>query len=83
MERQAVVRVAWGCGLALAGLGIGVWMAVGPPARPLAAVVLLVTVVAVAGMQLFSDRWGRNVFLVWGSSIGFLLTMWGRSGGSM
>ena len=77
MERQAVVRVAWGCGLALAGLGIGVWMAVGSPPRPLAAALLIGVVFAVAGMQLFSDRWGRNAFLIWGSSVGFLLTMSG------
>jgi len=77
MDRQAVVRTASGCGLALAGLGIGVWMAAGSPPRPLAAALLIGVVFAVAGMQLFSDRWGRNAFLIWGSSIGFLFAMWG------
>ena len=52
-------------------------MALGSPPRPLAAALTIGAVAVVAAAQLFSDRWGRNAFPVWGASIGFLAVMTG------
>ena len=77
MEKGAGWRVAAGCGCGLVGLGAGLWMALGSPARPLAAAMIIGAVGSVAAVQLVGDRWGKNAFLLWGVSLGFLMTMAG------
>ena len=77
MNKAAGRRAAVGCGFALAGLGLGLWLALGSPPRPLAASLVLGAIAAVALVQLVGDRWGKNAFLLWGGSCGFLMTMAG------
>ena len=70
-------RVAFACGFMLAGLGIGLWMALGEPPRSLAASMIVGAVIAVVAVQLVGDRWGKNAVVLWGAGLGFLLAMAG------
>ncbi len=70
-------RAAAACAFALAGLGIGLWLALGEPPRPLAAGMILGTIATVIVLQLVGDRWGKNASLLWGAGLGFFFTMSG------
>lgn len=76
-EREIRHRMVVCCGFVLAGLGMGLWLALGEPPRRLAASAVIAAVIAVAAVQLVGDRWGKNALLLWGAGLGFFLTMAG------